>query len=203
MATTWNVPIDLPEAALLADLTGIEQDLELVVEFCRRLEAMPLERYDGLLGEALTIAAVIRYGRCFGTGVRTLGSRKLEEVLAGLATELQRRHERFLELRNKHVAHSVNAFEENHLVAWISDRPEETEIQSVSVSHGRLASIGAGDAAQLRELAETLRAALRPIEKAENVKVLIAARALPYDNLRKLDLPDAFAPSWKDVGKRR
>jgi len=67
----------------------------------------------------------------------------------------------------------------------------------------RGASIGAGDAAQLRELAETLRAALRPNEKAENVKVLIAARALPYDDLRKLDLPDAFTPSWKDVGKRR
>lgn len=206
MATIWNVPLgptELPEAALLADLTGIEQDLAFVAEICRRLEAMPLEKFDGSLAEALTTAAVIRYGRCFGTGVRTQGSRKLEEVVAGLPVELQERHERFLALRNRHLAHSVNAFEENQPVAWLSDRPEETEIHGVSVMHGRLGSIGAGDAAQLRELAEALRAALDPIEKAENAKALAAARALPYEDLRKRDLPDAFAPTWKDVGKRR
>ncbi len=203
MATTWNVPLELPEAARLADLTGIQADLEFVVEICRRLEGIPLERYDSLLAEALTTAAVIRYGRCLATGVRNQGREKLEEVVASLSSELQERHERFLALRNRHVAHSVNAFEDNQPVAWVSDRPEETEVQSVSVTHGRLAAIGAGTAAELRELAEVLLAALKPIEKAENAKVLAAARALPYEELRKLGLPDAFAPTWNDVGKRR
>ena len=45
--------------------------------------------------------------------------------------------------------------------------------------------------------------AAKPIEKAENAKVLAAARALPYEELRKRDLPDAFDPRGKDIGKRR
>jgi|RhiMetdeSRZDD1v2_1073273.scaffolds.fasta_scaffold269808_3 hypothetical protein len=126
MTTHWPVPLNLPEGSLYADLSGIAFDLKCTIDFCTKLdELFSSGHFDLLLAQALEITAVICYGRCFASGVR---SRVPAGVLAKLLPEQQASHQTFIELRNKYVAHSVNSFEENTVVAWVSDRPEETEI---------------------------------------------------------------------------
>lgn len=57
---------------------------------------------------ALFDSACIRYRRCFKTGVRRPLSRQLTTPLAD---DLQVLHQFFLDLADKHIAHSVNGFE--------------------------------------------------------------------------------------------
>jgi hypothetical protein len=201
MATYWNVPLNLEIAKRYADLGGAAYDIETTIEICRRAEeyAAP-DHYDGLLAEALTIAAVVRYARCFASGVRL---RIPEDIVAQLSPEQQKRHARIIELRNKHITHSVNPFEENTVVASVSDRPEQHEITGVSVQSARVTSIGRDGFAALRELAETALAHLQILIEAERAKVFQAAKQLDFEELRSRDLPEAFAPSVDEVSRRR
>lgn len=148
MATTWPVAVELPEAALLADYTGIEHDLDFVVDLCSYLEEHPVAPSIEPVGEAFSTALVVRYARCFTTGVR---ERVSDEIINSLPPEQRKLHDFLFKLRQKHIAHSVNAFEENRLMAFVSNRPEETEVQSISVHHLRLAALSHSMIADLRD----------------------------------------------------
>lgn len=201
MTTHWPVPLNLPETSLYADLSGIAEDLKCTIQLCTKLdELFSSDQCDLLLAEALEIAAVIRYGRCFASGVR---SRVPAEVLDKLLPEQQASHQLFIELRNKYIAHSVNPFEENAVVAWVSDRPEETEIQNVAVHGGRIASFGASIVRELKVLAQAILHELQGQIEEEKMKVLVHARTLPYTELKNRPMLGAFNPSWNDVKKRR
>jgi len=201
MTTHWPVPLNLPEASLYADLSGIALDLECTIQLCSQLdELFSSGQLAPLLVEGLEIAAVVRYSRCFSSGVR---SRVPTEVLAKLSPEQQVSHQTFLELRNKYVAHSVNPFEENTVVAWVSDHPEETEIQSVSVHMGRIASFGAPTVQELKALAQEVLRELQSRIEEERAKVLAHARTLPYTELKNRPMPGPFNPPWSDVSRRR
>jgi hypothetical protein len=200
-STTSPVEIHIPAAAIYASLTGIRQDLRFVVEACRRLESLePVSPEDVQVAEALTIAAVTRYGRCFVEGARRMIP---EAVLGQLRPDQREEHEDFLYLRHRHVAHSVNPFEENRLVAWVSDRSEETEIQSVSVHHSRILTLSSPAAARLRGIAEALIDAVDDFAKLEQQKVLALARRLPYAEVRDQGMLTPFEPTWEQVRKRR
>lgn len=200
-STTWPVEFRTPESARLADLKGIDFDLEFTIRACQKLEELEFKGPDDLLnGEALSTAALVRYGRCFAKGVRW---RIPREIVAGLPEHLQEYHELFIEFRDKHVAHSVNPFEHNQVVVWVSDHPGEKEVQSISVRHSRVSVLGAENARQLRELAQVLREELQLIAEAEQSRLLELVRSLPYSDFRSRDMIKPFDPSLKDVGRRR
>ena len=83
---------------------------------------------------ALREAAVIRYGRCFASGVRESLSHAL---LQSAPTDLQSAHLHFIDLRNKHVAHSVNEFEETDVVILMEKVGHWYEIWDVGTMHVR------------------------------------------------------------------
>jgi len=66
MTINRPVEIDIPEAAELADLTGISNDFESVKEFANQLKEM-LERTppDYSLIDPMTTAISVRYSRPF------------------------------------------------------------------------------------------------------------------------------------------
>ena len=71
MATNTFLEIDIPEAADLADLTGISYDFESAKRFAIQLkEMLNRERPDYSLVDPITIAILVRYSRPFTTGVR-------------------------------------------------------------------------------------------------------------------------------------
>ena len=124
MVTHTYVNIDLKEAAYLADLTGIESDLRSTIELCNKLlDISDISDQNIHLIDALSTIISVRYSRSFVSGVRKkLNIRNIESITEKLLKE----HARILAIRNKHIAHSVNAFEENQVVGYyIEESPEE------------------------------------------------------------------------------
>jgi hypothetical protein len=76
--TPLTVALDTPSAQVLADQASIINDLQFVMDCCKRLLtelAKPQEDRDGVVPQALWSSALVAYARCFGEGRR-----------AGLAT---------------------------------------------------------------------------------------------------------------------
>jgi hypothetical protein len=101
-----TVGLDSDSAKILADLASILRDLEFVVGCCDRLLPMLEEKdRDAVTIEALWTAALVAYARCFASGKR-FGLD--ENSFVGLEGEVVAFHRWLLNLRNKHIAHSVN-----------------------------------------------------------------------------------------------
>ena len=109
--TDYPVKLIGAETYRLADMAGVQMDLRTVAATCaqlsRRLEREREQRRDWLVAEAIQAHALIRYGRCFRGGVRTaflIPPEWIEELPA----DLRQAHADYLDLRDKHIAHSVN-----------------------------------------------------------------------------------------------
>ncbi len=202
MADWRFVNLNRPEACLLADLVSQAEDLQTTANLCD-LALAEFSKGSSVVGlrEALTNAAVVRYSRCFAKPVRT----KIPNSLLGELPETQNTdHKFFIVLRNKYIAHSVNAFEETKIVAYLV--PEEIGprgVASIGVQHDRLASLGAEDFTRLKALSSELHHRMSIIIEEEKRKVLEAARKLPVDGLySQVDPPKRVAVD-SDVNKPR
>lgn len=201
MATHTFVNIDIPEAIDLADLTGILFDLNSSRRFAIELKEM-LERKppDYSLVEPLTTAIIVRYSRPFTTGVR----RRIEETeLNTLSREQRVTHDGFRFWRDKHIAHSVNAFEENQPVArYCVERFDDDGFTSVECIPSQVIGMSLHDVETIIELAthfiETLEARL----KSEKEKVLEIVRSLPREQVLSMAKPTR-RKSIQHVGKKR
>ncbi len=203
MAVWKFVDLNVPEAKILADLSGIENDLETTAQLCdlilNQLKTQGIKEHIFL--EALTAAALVRYARSFTIGVR----RKLpDSIIAILSEQELTDHMWFKDLRDKNIAHSVNAFEENHVVAHLV--PEEVGpkgVSSISVQQSRLSLLSFENYKRLNTLSLKLKDQVTQRIKAEKEKVLQAARKLPVDELyERVDSPSTFS-TQVDVSKPR
>jgi hypothetical protein len=177
MATNTFVELNLPEAADVADLTGVHYDLESAKDLALKLRAMVSagRTCDFSLVDALSTAILVRYSRAFVKGVR----RPLQQdALHELSDSQRTNREYFIPLRHKHIAHSVNSFEESTPVAryWV-ERVETEGITSIECNHHLV--MGSKDLDALVELIDVL---LQFVDKriAEEKKRLLAiVRAMP------------------------
>jgi hypothetical protein len=159
--------------------------MHAVVDVSMRLEALWLD-WQTLhfpLYEALSGAAVVRYGRCFKSGVRD----RLPELALDAAPEvLKDTHEFVLDLRDKHVAHSVNPFEENDVTVQIADHyASSQEICAVNTAHGRAVGFPSDKPSQLKSLAEWWVAWLNTEMEKEKVLLLQLAKTFPLESLKE------------------
>ena len=206
MAVWRYVDFSVKEAQHLADLASIEVDLKTAEDICdlfdkSRQQWEPGELEAFVLFEALCTAAIVRYGRSFSDGVRE----KIPlELIKQLPREHQEAHSFFWNLRNKWVAHSVNAFEFTQVVAHLT--PEERgpkSVSSISVRPNRIAFLGVQDMLRLKKLASTVRRRITRLIKNEEQKVLSHARSLPPNQFYAKDDPPPKLVGDKDAGKPR
>ena len=131
---TW-VDLQIAEAARLADLSGILLDLQCARDFAQMLAAeFTATKTNWRLVEPLSIAAAVMYSRPFSGRVR---HRLREEDLKILSSEQRAAHDHLRAYRDKHVAHSVNAFEENIPRAYYCvERVKEEGITSIGYGGG-------------------------------------------------------------------
>jgi hypothetical protein len=207
-----------PGAERLASLAGLKSDLEQVERYCDRM----IERYAGahlkkslfdIVGfttpvdlvdwEALSIAACISYARCFVSGVRqSLDAGRL----ANAGAELKDTHQFILNLRNKHVAHSVNSFEENSVTVHLEDTFQSSnEIRSATPRHTRTAGLSFDMPEKLRNLAQWWLSEVRSEMSAETESVIRLAQSMPLDEIRALgpNKESSFEERRARVDKRR
>jgi hypothetical protein len=202
---------DLPSAASLADQASIYQDLRFVVRCCEVMLPMLDDDQDGddgredrsVLVQSLWSAALVAYVRCFAPGKR-YGLTTAVFAEMGLTGEVEEFHIFIKDMRDKHIAHSVNPFETVTVGAVLS--PEGATSQKVEgIAHLTMRHIVADRVGviQLATLAD--RAAKSVARRAEALmdKVLEEATALPIDALYARPRLRLTAPAPESAGTPR
>jgi hypothetical protein len=184
-----TVALDVSSAQILADQASIIQDLQFVMDCCKRLLtelAKPDENRDAVVPQALWSAALVAYGRCFGKGKR-FGLSAEDVRSLPLRGEVMKYHKWVIEERDKLTMHPANPFAAAKVGAALSppdhaDRRVEG-IVILSTSHVLVDDTGVR---QLGGLASEL--AKQTAEKAQNQQdfVLADAQQLNRDSLYKL-----------------
>ena len=108
-----TVALDVPAAQVLADQSAVIQDLQFVMESCRRLLAelaRPESERDAVVPLALWSAALVSYARCFSSGQR-FGLTTEDLLSLPLQGEVLKFHTWVIEERNRHTRHSADPFE--------------------------------------------------------------------------------------------
>ena len=201
MATHTWVDLRIPEAERLADLAGIIWDLQRARDFAQLLaKEFAAERPNWQLVEPLTVAVLVVYSRPFMGGVRL---RLGEADLVSLSPEQRARHDHFRAYRDKHVAHSVNVFEENIPRAnYCIERVKEEGITGISYGSGRIVGLSGTDVEALIELTRVLESHVEAQIKAEQTRLLPIVRAMPLDSVLAGG-QKAFDAKYRDVATRR
>jgi len=146
--------LDTEHARLLADHASVFQDLGFCIQCCDRLASILTDGpKDSVAQQALWTSALIAYARCFATGVRY---GLTPEIYARFEGEPLEVHKRYVEMRNKHIAHSVNPFDQVKVGALLSppaaEKREVLGVSTLSMKHIRDSLEGVE---QLRLMART------------------------------------------------
>ncbi|MBJ7575479.1 hypothetical protein [Luteimonas sp. MC1828] len=139
-----------PVAQRLADLAGVERDLELAKEACDLFLGMPHvgSREAIALSNAVGGYALVTYFRTIGSGAR---SGITADQVAGLTPALQKVHERLKAVRSHYVTHSVNQQEQNKVTVALN---ADGSLSSLGTEHSRPATFSAEQILALKQLIE-------------------------------------------------
>jgi hypothetical protein len=154
-----TVALDMPSARILADQASVIQDLQFVMDCCKRLLtelAKPEEDRDGVVPLALWSSALVAYARCFGESERSglavedVGNLQLQGAVMTF-------HEWVIEERDKLTEHPADPFETAKIGAALT-----------SAGKGALTSAGKG----------ALTSASKKERRVEGIAVFSTSRVL-------------------------
>jgi hypothetical protein len=171
------------DAHRLADMTAKLLDLRMATA-----AAAQLKRHEGnpdmQFFEALATQALVRYARAHNQGVRNEFKIPQEEWVPA---DLKEAHQAFLDLRDKHIAHSVNDWDVSTPYAQvIEDDAGRLTVHAVAVENGWMVLSNPDSLDQLWHLAKTLADRLEKEIEAQRARVMESVKQLPQENLRKL-----------------
>lgn len=146
------VAVNTESSREIRDLASLRRDLELASAYATEFASIDRAELTGARDPRLALwsAAVVQYGRAFNGGVRQtrLDASDLDDVLAEA-------HQYFLDLRNKHVAHAVNDYEQTIVVAYLTDSSfAPRAITQTGQVHVELLACDEGDPELLVRLAD-------------------------------------------------
>jgi hypothetical protein len=158
---------------------------------------------DATVLKALWSAALVAYARCFATGKR-FGLSNEDVRSLPLEGEVFEFHEWLMNMRNKHVAHSVNPFEIVKVGAVLS-APQQPQrqvegIATLSMQYMLPDEIGVQ---QLGGLAAALANVVAQRGQAQQETVFNEARELAFEELSLLPPLRTYAPGPKEARRPR
>jgi len=127
---TRVVRSESPSTRALRDLVGATFDMKRVTELCKEYLSALQNNASQNVQDALWMTAVVLYARCFKSGVRTELKMAALDSIPGNSHDA---HNHFINLRDKFVAHSVNAYEQTLHYAVI--RTDTSEVVSTGTAH--------------------------------------------------------------------
>jgi hypothetical protein len=195
--------IDFPAAKQLADLLSIMRDLQAVVEQCKRIVSLiESNNQDHILIDSLWSMSLIRYVRGFNTGKKY--GLKADELFKNLKGDPIGAHQFYWNMRNKHVAHSVNPYEQIYVGLVLSPRDSEyKKVLGVSTLHGTYLCPDINGIKQLGALAEIALQYVNNIAKQQQADVLETGKKLPIEELYSKAQNIFVAPAPNMAGKTR
>jgi len=186
-----------------AALSMIRNDLKFSSECFMAARKLGMPNSAEVLSKALIFSAVVAYARPFVTGVRPIKLSKefFASLTAGFDHQL---HDYLIDVRNKHVAHSVNEFE----------RCDATTVMVGGDAKGwRLAGIGVVENHVIGLTGSMVDSAIRQTEEMaglvyrasqEKLKNLFDEEQNKYASTgRWAAIPMYIDPQRTNVGKRR
>jgi hypothetical protein len=201
MDEMYIAEVDFDEAKQTADLMSYFQDLAFTISALDRLQQLIDDNSkDEVLAASLWIAALITYARCFSTGKRFGLSEKLFEGIEG-GVEC---HQLYMNLRNKHIAHSVNPYEQV-VVGLVLSPPSspERKVEGVSILSQKLLHLDSEGVQNLRRLTLIAMKEIEKQGKEYQEKTLEAGKKIPIDILYIKASPRTVAPGPEEAGKPR
>jgi hypothetical protein len=182
MATNSFIEFRLDEAQALADYTSIAFDLRTACDFAiAMLEENQKPAPNFSLCDPFMVATIIRYASAFSGGVRL----KFHEAAVSVLTEQQRaNHAHFMHVRDKYIAHSVNAFEESEPVAryWVESLQQEG-ITAIECNHRHIVGLSEQDLKDIIDLASTWLQYVQQKLREEKASLLPIVRKIPLEDL--------------------
>lgn len=167
----------IPEAGDLMDAHGIRRDFVTAKAEVQYLlsHLANAEPKEFLLIQALSTSVIVRYCRPFAEGVRNY------QIARGLVGELSSTeasyHQRILDWRNKHIAHSVNSFETNYLYAEWAEKPmTPATITKVGVAETKIIGLNSSELEAIVSITEKYIGSLDKLIAVETQRVLELAK---------------------------
>jgi len=192
-----------PNARLLADRASIFQDLAFCIECCDELSEILIvaRRGENVVQQALWTAALISYARCFASGARLGLTPAIYDKFDG---EPRETHQMYIDMRNKHIAHSVNPFEQVKVAAVLSPPGNPIrEVQGVATLSMKRISDEIEGVKQLRLMARSALGEVERLCKEQQQQVLEDAKLMLIEELYATAAPRTVVPEGKAAARRR
>ena len=199
---TLTVALELPSAQRLADQIATIQDLQFVMECCKRLLTelvKPEEERDPVIPQALWSAALTAYDRSFGKG-KKFGLTADDVKSLPLEGQVLKFHEWIVDERNTLGRHPTNPFETARVGAVLTNPDQANrEVRGITVLSASHILVDGAGVRQLGALASEL--AKQTAEKAQKQEsaVLTDAQQLGLDKLYAMTPLPVGAPSDEDA----
>jgi hypothetical protein len=181
-----TVSLDTPSARILADQAATIQDLQFVMDCCKRLLAelaRPEEDRAGVVPLALWSSAVVAYARCFG---EEGGAGLTAEDVRGLPLQgaVMKFHEWVIEERDKITAHPADPFAAAKIGAALSPAAQkERRVAGIVIFSTSRVLIDATGVQQLGGLASELAKQTAAKAQKQQDSVLASAQQQDIDAL--------------------
>jgi hypothetical protein len=176
----------MPSARILADQASVIQDLQFVMDCCKRLLtelSRPEEDRDGVVPLALWSSALVAYARCFGAGGRF--ALAVDDVRnLQLQGAVMRFHEWVIEERDKLIEHPADPFEAVKIGAALSlAGQKERQVEGIAVFSTSRVLIDVTGVRQLGGLASELAKQTAGKAQKQQDSVLSDAQQVDIDSL--------------------
>jgi hypothetical protein len=201
-APMLTVALEVPSARILADQASIIQDLQFVMECCKRLLtelAKPEQDRDAVVPQALWSAALIAYARCFGKG-KQFGLATDDVRTLPLQGEVIKYHKWVIQERSKLAVHPANPFDTAKVVAALSP-PGQTarRVQGIAILSASHVLVDDTGVRQLGGLATELAKQTAERAQGQQDSVLADAQELNIDTLYSLPPVRMRSPTAADA----
>jgi len=194
-AQKLTVALDLPAARVLADQISTIQDLQFVMECCKRLLTelvKPEDEREPVVPQALWSAALMAYDRCFTRGKR-FGLTADDVRSLPLEGQVLKFHNWIVEERDQLARHPADPYDVARVGAVLSG-PDDRGVQGITVLSASHILVDGAGVRQLGALASEL--AKQTAEKAQKQEstVLAETQQISLDKLYALPPLPVGAP---------
>jgi hypothetical protein len=189
------------EAKKLGDLTLILNDLRFAIDILKRLLELLKNKYDdGVILESLWTTALIIYYRCFKHGKREYISTDIfkDKNLGGDPLGC---HNYYFNMRSKHIAHSINPFEQIKLGLILTK--DKKEIRGIEIFSCKLSYLGIEGIETFLRLVIIAEKSVCKKAKDSQDKLLQLSKEIPLKALPEALRLEIEIPGPNDVKKAR